>query len=369
MEKPGGPDGPAATQKLLNGDAAHNGMPSWLENGAGPPTGSALSNGHGPDPAALKKSEAARKEEAAQKAKASGAFASCCMYVACSTVMVLTNKWLASTLDVSAHISLLLMQNAVATLMVAACRAVGLVSYPKFDPRVALKWMPVDVCFVLMLSTSFVAMRYLSVPMVTVFKQLANLLTVTGEFYLFGKPISYGVLLSFVVMILGAVLAAANDLAFSLPGYLWQSANCIATSCYVLYLKHATQSIEITKFGMVFYNNLLSLPLLGAIAIAHGEPAVLIEAHGRGAIDVKFFAVNAFAGTLGMLLNLASVWCVSATSATTYAVVGALNKIPSTVLGFLLFDTIITKEMAIYICVSLAGGFMYSYEKLQQSRK
>lgn len=40
---------------------------------------------------------------------------------------------------------------------------------------------PVNICFVLMLLTSFVAMRYLSVPMITIFKQLANLITVTGE--------------------------------------------------------------------------------------------------------------------------------------------------------------------------------------------
>lgn len=261
------------------------------------------------------------------------------------------------------------MQNAVATLMVAVLRAVGVVSYPDFDPRVAMSWLPVDVFFVIMLSTSFEAMRFLSVPMITVFKQLANLLTVGGEYFFFGKGVTYGVLLAFTVMIVGALMAAFNDLAFSFAGYAWQISNCVATSGYVLYLKHATQTIELSKFGMVFYNNLLSLPLLGIIAIAHDEPGVLIEAHSRGAINANFFVVNAFAGTLGLLLNLASVWCVSATSATTYAVVGALNKIPSTILGFLLFDTVITRDMAVYISVSLCGGFMYSYEKMRQSTK
>ncbi|KAJ8601743.1 hypothetical protein CTAYLR_006763 [Chrysophaeum taylorii] len=335
------------------------------------------------------KSETTLKTEAA-KAQALNALMSCAMYVGCSTLMVLTNKWLASTLDVQAHvslvsfifrvahkpppppppqISLLLMQNAVAVVLVSLLKLVRIVSYPDFDPKIALKWLPVDMCFVVMLSTSFEAMRFLSVPMITVFKQLANLLTVGGEFYLFGKSVSYGVILAFSVMIFGAVLAAANDLAFSFAGYAWQVSNCFATSGYVLYLKHATQSIDLSKFGMVFYNNLLSLPLLAVIATFHGEPAALVEAHGRGAINLNFFLVNAFAGSLGLLLNLASVWCVSATSATTYAVVGALNKIPSTILGFLWFDTIITRDMGIYISVSLIGGFMYSYEKLKQASK
>lgn len=304
----------------------------------------------------------------AHKAATFNAVASSVMYMSCSVLMVLLNKWLASTLDVQAHISLLVMQNAVATFMVALAKALGIVSYPNFDPAVAMSWLPVDVFFVVMLSTSFEAMRFLSVPMITVFKQISNMLTAGGEYAFFGKSVTPGVIVAFSVMISGALLAAANDLAFSFAGYAWQISNCVATSGYVLYLKHATQTIELSKFGMVFYNNLLSLPLLSIIAIVHFEPTILIEAHARGAINLKFFVVNAFAGTLGLFLNLASVWCVSATSATTYAVVGALNKIPATILGFLLFDTVVNRNMLIYIGVSLCGGFMYSYEKMRTNK-
>lgn len=186
--------------------------------------------------------------------------------------------------------------------------------------------LPVDIFFVVMLSTSFEAMRWLSVPMITVFKQLANLLTAMGEWYLFGKTVTNGVLLAFGVMIFGTILATANDLEFSLAGYCWQMANCVSTSGYVLYLKHATQSIDMSKFGvrrcalrdslddasslpwqMVFYNNLLSLPLLGIIATMHGELQALLDAHAKGLINVNFFLVNCFAGSLGLLLNLACV--------------------------------------------------------------
>ncbi|KAJ8599749.1 hypothetical protein CTAYLR_003433 [Chrysophaeum taylorii] len=306
--------------------------------------------------------------EAASKAVAA-ATVSCVMYVGCSTIMVLTNKWLASTLGVRAHVSLLLMQNAVATLAVSLCKATGIVSYADFDARIALQWLPVNLCFVVMLLTSFVAMRYLSVPMITIFKQLANLVTVSGEFYLFGKPVSRMVILSFATMIFGAILAAANDLAFSAVGYSWQAANCFSTSSYVLYLKHATRSVQLSKFGMVFYNNLLSLPMLALVAVSNGEPSALLDAHSRGLLDLSFFALNALAGCIGFLLNLASVWCVSATSATTYAVVGALNKIPVTILGFLIFRLPISKEMAIYVSLSLVGGFLYSYDKVVQTTR
>ena len=69
-------------------------------------------------------------------------------------------------------------------------------------------------------------------------------------------------LLLSAVFVVGAVLAGSADLSFSLPGYLWMSVNCFATSSYILLMKRATKTLSLSKFGMVFYNNLLSVPLL-----------------------------------------------------------------------------------------------------------
>ncbi len=40
-------------------------------------------------------------------------------------------------------------------------------------------------------------------------------------------------------------------------GYFWMSANCFATASYVLTMKFATRTMQLPKFGMVFYNNLI----------------------------------------------------------------------------------------------------------------
>ena len=111
--------------------------------------------------------------------------------------------------------------------------------------------------------------------MVTIFKNLANVTTATGEWYFFEASQSSLVVVSFVVMIVGAVLAGSADLSFSLPGYLWMSVNCFATSSYILLMKRATKTLSLSKFGMVFYNNLLSVPLLLPVALLKGELASL----------------------------------------------------------------------------------------------
>ena len=108
-------------------------------------------------------------------------------------------------------------------------------------------------------------------------------------------------------------------------------ANCLCTAGYVLCMKHATKTIRITKFGMVFYNNLLSMPILLAGAILKGEFTVLQESDELH--TVPYLTLNVYAGLIGFLLNLATLWCVSNNTATTYAVVGALNKVPLAVIG------------------------------------
>jgi GDP-mannose transporter len=77
---------------------------------------------------------------------------------------------------------------------------------------------------------------------------------------------------------------------------------------------------------------------------------------------------NFFAGFVGFFLNFASLNCVQATGPTTFAIVGSLNKIPVSILGYLLFDNLISKETWFFISVAMSGGFLYSYAKLQTSR-
>jgi GDP-mannose transporter len=81
-------------------------------------------------------------------------------------------------------------------------------------------------------------------------------------------------------------------------------------------------------------------------------------------MNTQFIMMNFIAGLLGFYLNFASLWCVAATSATTYAIVGSLNKVPITVLGFFMFETKMTHQGVLYIAVASLGGLLFGYSKL-----
>ena len=306
------------------------------------------------------------KGEAAQQAALVNGIVSSVMYSAVSVCMVISNKLISATLDPEVRDRLpqgtvIMFQCAVAVVMVEIAKHCNIVEYPAFNVTTAKSWLPLNLLFIGMLFSGFISLIYVSVPMVTITKNLANIITVFGEYYLFGEPLSYLTLLSVFIMVVGAVLAGANDLEFNFYGYVWMAINCVFTSGYVLYMRYASTSIKLPRFGMVYYNNLLSIALLLPICLFRDEFSVLAD---PDIMTLPFVASNVIAGVLGFYLNFASLWCVSATNATTYAIVGSLNKVPITVLGFLMFNAKMTTEGIVFITLATLGGFLYAYSKL-----
>jgi GDP-mannose transporter len=130
---------------------------------------------------------------------------------------------------------------------------------------------------------------------------------------------------------------------------------------YVLYMRYASTSIKLPKFGMVFYNNLLCSFLVLPFILLFNELPMWTH---PDIMNAQFIVMNVIAGVLGFFLNFASLWCVSETSASTYAIVGSLCKIPVTVLGVVLFNAPITERGAGFISMSIFGGLIYCYAKL-----
>ena len=205
--------------------------------------------------------------------------------------------------------------------------------------------------------------------MVTVFKNLTNIMIVLGEWSLYGQVPHWGVLLSLLVMCIGAAFAAHHDLMFSAVGYFCMLLNCIASAGYALYMRKVTRAVALSRFSAVFFNNAGSLLILCLVALTSGELREVSRSLLQDPFDQRTTVLYLVSGSVAFLLNFASLWCVAVTSATTYAVIGSLNKVPVAILGHLLFRTHISFEGGISIVVNMIGGFMYSYSKIVERGK
>lgn len=295
---------------------------------------------------------------------------SCALYSFCSVSMVLVNKSLASSynhlIEGDLNVLLVVFQAIVAVIAVEFSKKMGWVDYPSFSLKTAKQWAPVNLFFCGMLFTGMASLQHNSVPMVTIFKNITNIVVTAGDYYFFGSRTESLVLAAFGIMLAGAIFAAKNDVAFSSIGLFWMITNCATTAGYILYMKFATKTVKLSKFGMVFYNNVLCTVFLLPCTIFNGEFSIFMNTEAIHTFD--YFSKNTFAGFVGFFLNFASLNCVANTGATTYAIVGSLTKVPTAILGWFLFDAIITPQTWFFIAVSMCGGFLYSYAKIRSSR-
>ncbi|XP_078152550.1 golgi nucleotide sugar transporter 1 isoform X1 [Carex rostrata] len=292
-------------------------------------------------------------------------------YCLCSCSMILVNKFVLSGYDFSAGISLMLYQNFVSVIVVSILSLSGMISTEPLTWRLVRVWLPVNFIFVGMLITSMFSLKHINVAMVTILKNVTNVITALGETYLFGKYHDTKVWTALALMIVSAISGGITDISFNAVGYLWQFCNCILTASYSLTLrrvmdtaKQATKSGNLNEFSMVLLNNTLSLPLGLFLVLVFNEIDYLTTTPLLK--DPMFWIVITSSGFMGLAISFTSMWFLHQTSATTYSLVGSLNKIPLSLAGILLFHVPTSIKNAMSILFGLLAGIFFAKAKMRE---
>lgn len=293
-------------------------------------------------------------------------------YCISSCSMILVNKFVLSAYGFNAPIFLMLYQNIVSVTIVSTLSLSGTVPTEPLTWNLIKVWLPVNIIFVGMLITSMFSLKYINVAMLTILKNVANVLTASGETYFFKKQHGTQVWIALMLMIISAVAGGITDLSFHAVGYIWQTLNCFLTASYSLTLRHvmdsakqATKSGNLNELSMVLLNNILSLPLGIILVLGFNEVHYLLETSLLRMPE--FWLVITVSGVLGLGISFTSMWFLRQTSATTYSLVGSLNKIPLSVAGILLFNVRTSIENSLSILFGLLAGVFFARAKLRDN--
>ncbi|XP_019163457.1 PREDICTED: GDP-mannose transporter GONST1 [Ipomoea nil] len=292
-------------------------------------------------------------------------------YCISSCSMILINKYVLSSYDFNAGISLMVYQNFVSVVLVSILNFVGIISTEPLTWKLIKVWLPVNFIFVGMLITSMFSLKYINVAMVTVLKNVTNVITAVGEMYLFKKHHDSRVWAALFLMVISAISGGITDLSFNVIGYTWQIINCFLTASYSLTLrrimdtaKQVTKSGNLDEFSMVLLNNTLSLPLGIVLVFLFNEVDYLAT---TPLLQLPmFWLVITLSGFLGLAISFTSMWFLHQTGATTYSLVGSLNKIPLSVTGILLFKVPTSLENATSIFFGLLAGVFFARAKMRE---
>ncbi|XP_065878697.1 GDP-mannose transporter GONST2-like isoform X4 [Euphorbia lathyris] len=220
-----------------------------------------------------------------------------------------------------------------------------------------------------MLVSGMFSLKYINIAMMTILKNVTNILTAIGELYIFRKRQNQKVWAAMFLMIISAIISGITDLSFDASGYTWQIMNCVLTASYSLTLrrvmdkaKQETRNGSLNEISMVLLNNLLSLPFAIFLILLFGEWEYVIN------VDVirlpMFWVAATLSGVLGLAISFTSMWFLHQTGPTTYSLVGSLNKIPISVAGLVLFKVPLSLSNLFSILFGLFAGIFFAMAKM-----
>jgi GDP-mannose transporter len=276
----------------------------------------------------------------------------------------------------------------------------GWITYRDFNTDEARKWFPISLLLIGMIYTGTWAIKFLSIPVYTIFKNLTIPLIAYGEVIWFNGAVTPMIIVAFGLMVFSSVIAAWADISHAISshvgsaaqeqistlnaGYIWMAFNCVCTATYVLSMR---KRIKLTNFkdfdskfstshtsnhtnnsSAMYYNNLLTIPilLLASLFLEDWSSANLAKNFPADQRRSIMFAML-ISGLSSVFISYTSAWCVRVTSSTTYSMAGALNKLPIAVSGLVFFDAPVTFGSVSAISVGFISGLVYSWAKVRQS--
>merc|ERR1719461_2697507 len=220
----------------------------------------------------------------------------------------------------------------VATIIILyVTKKLNYISFPDLTADTFRKIWPLPLMYLGNMVFGLGGTQNLSLPMMTVLRRFSILMTMIGEFYILKVKPSTSVQLSVYLMILGSIVAAYNDLAFNLRGYVYVLLNDFFTAGNGVLIKKKLESKDLGKYGVMYYNSLFMLVPALIFAWQTGDIEAVAEFDGwyDGWFTFQFFLSCIF----GFVLIFSTVLCTAYNSALTTTIIGCLKNILITYLG------------------------------------
>jgi len=116
-----------------------------------------------------------------------------------------------------------------------------------------------SVLFVIMTGSNAYSVKFLSMPMVGLFKNSQVVIVCILEAIFLKNIPSFFVVGSLMVIVLGSVFGSLTDLEFDLVGYISVAFSVLSSAFYLVYIKIILRNSSISEMTLVLFNNILSV--------------------------------------------------------------------------------------------------------------
>lgn len=198
----------------------------------------------------------------------------------------------------------------------------------------------------------------LNVAMFTALRRVSIFVTMVSQWYFLNKSVSKPVVVSVIAIIVGAFIAAIDDLTFDAAGYAFAMANNILTAASQIATKKAMQDgweketiLFCTSFVMAIVSYFTSQASFQTSDFEHWG-------------DIGFQVAYVGSMTMGLIINWAVAWVIEENDALTLAIAGSTKAgLLSTLVCAGILDPTYVFSMVNFVGlqISMCASFTYVY--------
>jgi hypothetical protein len=286
-------------------------------------------------------------------------------YSLCSGSLLLVNKMVLAMIPSSPLVTAA--QCLFCVVAIALCHI--FLKAPKLDAMTApvLKAYGLyAILFVLAIYSNMRSLEASNVDTVIVFRSTVPLIVSLGDYLFMGREVpSARSLASMVVVLVGCAAFVAVDADFKMKGiaaYGWVSLYVLLIAAEMLWGKQITSSLNVSLGTSVLLNNAMGFFPFIFLGLATGEISKGLNA------DLYTPSANAlliFSCALSAGIGFSAWWCRSLVSATSFTVIGTVNKILTVFLNIIIWDKHASVTGTFFLLLCLAGGAFYQQAPLR----
>jgi len=230
----------------------------------------------------------------------------------------------------------------------------------KFEKDVAIKLLPICVVRMLNIVSGMVGTQQINIPMFVALRRFTMVFTISLEYILLRKIQPMQTVGAVVLMVGGALVAAATDLTFDLKGYCAIFANDVCTALYMVLVKRSPEAAGMSTQALMMYNSVMSIPMMLLLVTACGDLSGAMDFMQR---DVStWFLLTLFTSmSLGLVIDHSTFTSIKINGPLATSVTGSVKNILSSVVGAFAFgDFVYSTPNVAGLGVSMAGSVWYT---------
>lgn len=286
---------------------------------------------------------------------------SAAFYALCSFLITVVNKSVLTSYQFPSYQVVALGQISTTIVVLFVCKQLNVIQFPSLTSNTFRDLSPLPFIYIGNMIFGLGGTKQLSLPMFTMLRRFSILMTMIAEFYILSVRPKLAVKISVGLMIIGAIIAALNDLGFNPEGYVFVLLSDFLTASSGVFTKKILSTRkEMGKYGIMFYCALFMFPFAVALVFTTGDWEA---ARSYDRWNEFFFIVQfTLSCTMGFILNYSVILCTQYNSALTTTIIGCLKNVLVTYLGmFIGGDYIFSGFNFVGINLSVIGSLLYTY--------